>query len=530
MRMYLHVSLPMKALAHKTIIEQKANRNTEQTQSLVVLLIEKISPHFPMLLSDILDKISLIAVSGKTDCDISSLELDSRKVNTGTLFFAIPGTQVDGHDYIEKAISLGARAILCERLPEELQENVTYVQVNNAAYAMGYAASNFYGVPSTKVKLIGVTGTNGKTSVATLLFHLFRKLGYRCGLISTVQNQIEDEVIASTHTTPDAIRLNELLSLMVKSGCTHVFMEVSSHAVAMHRISGQQFTGGIFTNITQDHLDYHGTFKKYIEAKKGFFDALPKNAFALTNTDDKNGKIMLQNTVAKKESYTLRGVGTFKGKILDSGLFGIQMTINDQEVWFKLIGRFNAYNLLAVYGTAVLLGEDEEAILTELSQLTPPPGRFQQIHSGDGKIGIVDYAHTPDALQNVLETIKDLKEDIQQVITVVGCGGNRDKGKRPMMAEIASNLSDKVILTSDNPRNEDPQSIIDDMQTGVSITKRKKVISILDRKEAIKTAVMLANEGDIILVAGKGHEDYQEIKGVKHHFDDREELMRAFQG
>ncbi len=481
-----------------------------------------------MLLSDILYKISLQTVSGKTDIEIDSIEFDSRKVEKGYLFVAIPGTQVDGHDYIEKAIEKGAAAILCERLPETLVEGVAYIQVDNAAKAMGFAAANLFDQPSQQMQLVGVTGTNGKTSVATLLFDLFRRLGYKCGLLSTVQNQIEDEVIPSTHTTPDSVSINRLLKLMHSKGCSFVFMEVSSHAVAMERIAGLHFAGGIFTNITQDHLDFHETFRNYIEAKKGFFDQLPKTAFALTNSDDKNGKVMLQNTKAKRESYTLKGVGTFKGKVLDCGLFGLQMTINEQEVWFKLIGRFNAYNLLAVYGTAVLLGEDEESILTELSQLTPPPGRFEQIHSKDGRVGIVDYAHTPDALQNVLETIQDLKEDIQQVITVVGCGGNRDKGKRPMMAKIAAEFSDKVILTSDNPRNEEPEAILKDMQEGISITKKKKALTIQDRKEAIKTAVMLANEGDIILVAGKGHEDYQEIKGVKHHFDDREELLKAF--
>ncbi len=481
-----------------------------------------------MLLSDILYKISLQTVSGKTDIEIDSIEFDSRKVEKGYLFVAIPGTQVDGHDYIEKAIEKGAAAILCERLPETLVEGIAYIQVENAAKAMGFAAANLFDQPSQQMQLVGVTGTNGKTSVATLLFDLFRRLGYKCGLLSTVQNQVEDEVIPSTHTTPDSVSINKLLKLMHSKGCSFVFMEVSSHAVAMERIAGLHFAGGIFTNITQDHLDFHETFRNYIEAKKGFFDQLPKTAFALTNSDDKNGKVMLQNTKAKRESYTLKGVGTFKGKVLDCGLFGLQMTINEQEVWFKLIGRFNAYNLLAVYGTAVLLGEDEESILTELSQLTPPPGRFEQIHSKDGKVGIVDYAHTPDALQNVLETIQDLKEDIQQVITVVGCGGNRDKGKRPMMAKIAAEFSDKVILTSDNPRNEEPEAILKDMQEGISITKKKKALTIQDRKEAIKTAVMLANEGDIILVAGKGHEDYQEIKGVKHHFDDREELLKAF--
>jgi UDP-N-acetylmuramoyl-L-alanyl-D-glutamate--2,6-diaminopimelate ligase len=481
-----------------------------------------------MLLSDILYKISLKTVSGKTDIEIVNIQFDSRLVNADSLFVAIPGTQVDGHDFIPKALSLGAKAILCQILPTELIDGVTYLVVENSANAMGLAAVNFYDNPASKLKLIGITGTNGKTSIATLLFDLFRKLGYTCGLLSTVQNQIEDEVIPSTHTTPDSVKINELLAHMLKKGCTHVFMEVSSHSVVMERIAGLSFAGGVFTNITQDHLDFHETFKNYIEAKKGFFDALPKTAFALTNTDDKNGKVMLQNCHAQKESYTLRGVGTFKGKILDCGLYGLNMTINEQEVWFKLIGRFNAYNLLAVYGTAILLEEEPEAILTELSQLKPPPGRFEQIHGPDHKVGIVDYAHTPDALQNVLETINNLKEGNQKVICVVGCGGNRDKGKRSLMAKIATELSDKVILTADNPRDEEPEVILKDMQEGVSITKRKKVLSILDRKEAIKTAVMLANEGDIILIAGKGHETYQEIKGVKSHFDDKEELIAAF--
>lgn len=481
-----------------------------------------------MLLSDILYKISLLTVSGKTDLEIDNIQFDSRKVNANSLFIAIPGTQVDGHSFIPKAIELGAKAVMCEVLPDNLSDTVTYLKVENTANSMGLAASNFYGNPSSKIKLVGITGTNGKTSVATLLFDLFRKLGYTCGLLSTVQNQIEDEIIPSTHTTPDAVKINELLASMYKKGCSHVFMEVSSHAVVMERIAGLTFSGGVFTNITQDHLDFHETFKNYIDAKKGFFDRLPKTAFALTNSDDKNGKVMLQNTKAEKTAYTLRGVGTFKGKVLDCGLYGINMTINEQEVWFKLIGKFNAYNLLAVYGTAVLLGEEPEAILTELSQLTPPAGRFEQIHSSDHKVGIVDYAHTPDALKNVLETINDLKEGNQQVICVVGCGGNRDKGKRPLMAKIACELANKVILTSDNPRNEEPDDILKDMQAGVSITKRKKVLSILDRREAIKTAVMLSNEDDIILVAGKGHENYQDIKGVKSHFDDKEELIRAF--
>jgi UDP-N-acetylmuramoyl-L-alanyl-D-glutamate--2,6-diaminopimelate ligase len=481
-----------------------------------------------MLLSDLLYNIPLKSVSGKTDVEITKIEFDSRRIEAGTLFVAIPGTQVDGHNFIEKAIETGATAVLCEKFPETLSENITYIQVENSAKAMGIAAGNFYGNPSKHLTLVGVTGTNGKTSIATLLFNLFRKLGYKCGLLSTVQNQIEDEIIPSTHTTPDSVKINELMAEMHRKGCVFVFMEVSSHAVEMQRIAGLSFAGGIFTNITQDHLDFHGTFDNYIKAKKGFFDMLPKTAFALTNADDKNGKIMLQNTAAVKHSYSLKNIGNFKGKVMDCGLFGLQMDVNGQEVWFKLIGKFNAYNLLAVYGAAVLLGENPELVLTVLSELKPPPGRFEQIMATDHRVGIVDYAHTPDALQNVLETISDLREGNQKIITVVGCGGNRDKGKRPLMAKIACELSDVVILTSDNPRNEEPEDILADMQAGVSITQRKKVTQITDRREAIKQAAELAGPQDIILVAGKGHETYQDVKGVKSHFDDKEELGKAF--
>jgi UDP-N-acetylmuramoyl-L-alanyl-D-glutamate--2,6-diaminopimelate ligase len=481
-----------------------------------------------MLLSDILYNVSLKSVTGKTDIDIKKIEFDSRKIEQGTLFVAIKGTQVDGHSFIEKAIDLGASAIICEALPAHYNGDVSYIQVENSAKAMGIAAGNFYGNPSKKLSLVGITGTNGKTSIATLSFNLFRKLGYKCGLLSTVQNQIEDEIIPSTHTTPDSIKINELLATMLKKGCVYVFMEVSSHAVELQRVSGLNFSGGIFTNITQDHLDFHGTFDNYIKAKKGFFDMLPKNAWALTNADDKNGKVMLQNTQASKFSYSLKNLGNFKGKVLDCGLFGLQMDVNGQEVWFKLIGKFNAYNLLAVYGAAVLLGENSENILTVLSELTPPSGRFEQIVSPNHSVGIVDYAHTPDALENVLDTINDLKEGHQRVITVVGCGGNRDKGKRPIMAKIACDLSDIVILTSDNPRFEEPEEILTDMYSGVGITQRRKVSQIIDRREAIYKAIEIATPDDIILVAGKGHETYQEIKGVKNHFDDREELRNAF--
>ncbi len=480
-----------------------------------------------MLLSEILYTIPLKIVSGKTDINIVKIEFDSRNIVQETLFVAIPGTQVDGHSYIEKAISQGARAVLCEILPKDLHSEITYIQVENSAKSMGIAASNFYGNPSKKLALIGVTGTNGKTSVVTLQFNLFRKLGYKCGLLSTVQNQIEDEIIPSTHTTPDSVKINELLGRMQREACVYVFMEVSSHAVMMERIAGLTFAGGIFTNITQDHLDFHLTFNNYIKAKKGFFDQLSKNAFALTNSDDRNGKVMLQNTAAKMYSYSLKNIGNFKGKVLDCGLFGLQMDINGQEVWFKLIGKFNAYNLLAVYGSAVLLGENPEQILEVLSELTPPPGRFEQVVSTQNIVGIVDYAHTPDALENVLQTIKDLSEGNQKIITVVGCGGNRDKGKRPLMAKIACKLSDIIILTSDNPRNEDPEAILEDMLAGVPISSRRKVTKITDRREAIKTAVSLAKAHDIVLVAGKGHETYQDISGIKSHFDDKEELRIA---
>ncbi|MBA4851591.1 UDP-N-acetylmuramoyl-L-alanyl-D-glutamate--2,6-diaminopimelate ligase [Emticicia sp. BO119] len=482
-----------------------------------------------MILSDILYKVPLKAVSGKTDIAIQNIVFDSRQVKESSLFVAIGGTQVDGHHFIEKAIELGASAILCEHLPEILHENITFLQVENSARIMGLMAANFYGNPSKKLKLVGVTGTNGKTSTVTLLFRLFRKLGYRCGLLSTVQNQIDDEIIPSTHTTPDSVKINELLQEMVQKGVSYCFMEVSSHSVVQERIAGLHFAGGIFTNITHDHLDFHETFDNYIRAKKGFFDQLPASAFALVNTDDKNGKIMIQNTFARKESYSLRNIGSFKGKILACGLFGLQMDIDNREVWFKLIGAFNAYNLLGVYGAAVLLGENPDEVLMQLSDIQPPAGRFEQVVSQNHIVGIVDYAHTPDALKNVLETIVDLQQDSnQQIITVVGCGGNRDATKRPIMAEIACKLSNRVILTSDNPRNEDPLVILGQMESGVPMIYVNKVQTIEDRHQAVFEAVKIARPQDIILVAGKGHETYQEIKGVKHHFDDKEVLQEAF--
>jgi len=486
-----------------------------------------------MQLKDLLYKIPLLATSGSMATDIVSLTMDSRKVGTGSLFIAVRGTVSDGHAFIEKAIQQGAVAILCEELPAEISHSVAYIQVASSTRTLGLIAANFYDQPSQKLKLVGVTGTNGKTSVATLLFRLFRGLGYRCGLLSTVQNQIDDQIIPATHTTPDVITINQLLTQMLANGCSHVFMEVSSHAVVQERIAGLTFAGGIFTNITHDHLDFHGTFDNYIRAKKGFFDQLPATAFALTNVDDKRGLVMLQNTAARKETYSLQTLATFKGKILADSLFGLNMLVDDKEVWFKLIGKFNAYNLLSVYGAAVLLGEDPAEILTLLSGITPPPGRFEQVVSDDKIVGIVDYAHTPDALQNVLETINEIRQDddqgyLPQIITVVGCGGNRDAAKRPIMADIACRFSNRVILTSDNPRNEDPMAILEQMQAGVSAVDYKKTLTIEDRHEAIRRAVSLAQPHDIILVAGKGHETYQEINGIKYDFDDRIVLRDAF--
>ncbi|QIP17472.1 UDP-N-acetylmuramoyl-L-alanyl-D-glutamate--2,6-diaminopimelate ligase [Spirosoma aureum] len=486
-----------------------------------------------MQLKDLFYKISLLATSGSMSTDITNLTMDSRKVGPGSLFVAVRGTVTDGHNFIATAVSQGASAVLCEEFPAETDPSVAYVRVLDSARTMGLVAANFYGQPSQKMKLIGVTGTNGKTSVATLLFRLFRGLGYRCGLLSTVQNQIDDQVIPATHTTPDVITTNQLLTQMLTHGCTHVFMEVSSHAVVQERIAGLTFAGGIFTNITHDHLDFHGTFDNYIRAKKGFFDQLPASAFALTNVDDKRGLVMLQNTAARKETYSLQTLATFKGKIIADSLFGLNMLVDDKEVWFKLIGRFNAYNLLSVYGTAVLLGEDPAEVLTLLSGITPPPGRFEQVVSDDKIVGIVDYAHTPDALQNVLETITEIRHDDEQgrqpqIITVVGCGGNRDAAKRPIMADIACRFSNRVILTSDNPRNEDPMEILEQMQAGVSPVDYKKTVTIEDRRDAIKRAVSMARPHDIILVAGKGHETYQEIKGIKYDFDDHAVLQEAF--
>ncbi len=476
------------------------------------------------LLKDILYKVSLIEVVGSTNVAINAIQFDSRKIGKDNLFVAVRGTVSDGHKYIDDTITAGAIAVLCEEIPVSINEKITYVKVKDTSAALGIIASNFYDNPSEHIKLVGVTGTNGKTTTVTLLFNLFKKLNYKVGLLSTVKNQINNDVLASTHTTPDAIELNALLRDMVNKGCTHCFMEVSSHAVVQNRIAGIHFTGGVFTNITHDHLDYHKTFDEYIKAKKGFFDALGSDAFALTNKDDANGNIVLQNSKAEKKSYSLRGMADYRCRVIENQFSGLHLNIDNQEVWSKLIGSFNAYNLLAVYATAVLLKEDKTNVLTTLSSLNSVEGRFQYVRTDNGIIGIVDYAHTPDALVNVLKTIGDIRTGNEQVITVVGCGGDRDVAKRPLMAKIACDLSNKVILTSDNPRSEEPAAIIKDMQKGVDAVNNKKTISITERSEAIKTACSYAKQGDIILVAGKGHEKYQEVKGVKYAFDDMEVL------
>ena len=480
-------------------------------------------------LSDILYRVNITATKGSTNTDISSVQIDSRKVQPGNLFIAVKGAGVDGHQFIDKAVGQGAVAIVCETLPTEQAPDVVFIQTSNSAQAAGVISHNFYDQPTRKLKLVGVTGTNGKTTIATLLYKLFTCLGYKCGLVSTVENQVAGKIIPATHTTPDAVSLNALLNQMVEEGCTHAFMEVSSHAIHQHRIAGLLFAGALFSNITHDHLDYHKTFDEYIKAKKAFFDSLPSSAFAVTNLDDKRGLVMLQNTAAKKYSYSLRTLADFKGKVLDNTLTGLVMNVNDQEVHFRLIGEFNAYNLLAVYGAAICLGEEKSAVLQCLSATTGAEGRFEYLVSPKERvIGIVDYAHTPDALLNVLVTIKKLRTGEEKIITVVGCGGDRDKTKRPVMGEVACEHSDKVIFTSDNPRTEDPMQILADMETGLNTAARRKYISIADRKQAIKTAVNMAQTEDIVLIAGKGHEKYQEINGVKHHFDDKEVLNEMF--
>ncbi|MCC9165683.1 UDP-N-acetylmuramoyl-L-alanyl-D-glutamate--2,6-diaminopimelate ligase [Pontibacter harenae] len=481
------------------------------------------------LLQTILQEVKVLDSRGSLEVPVAAITFDSRQVREGVAFVAVRGVQSDGHAYIAKAVEANAAVIVCEQLPESLEPTITYVVVTDSALALGQMASVFYGFPSKKLKLVGVTGTNGKTTSVTLLHKLFRELGYNVGLISTVQNQIDEEVIPATHTTPDAVTLNELLAKMVKAGCAYCFMEVSSHAMVQQRVAGLKFAGGVFTNITHDHLDYHKTFDEYIKAKKLFFDGMPKGAFTLINADDKRGPVMVQNTKADVHYYALRKAVEFKARILDNTIQGLHLEIDGHEIWCKLIGAFNAYNLLSAYGVAVLLGEDPVETLTVLSSLNSAAGRFDYVVSDTQITGIVDYAHTPDALENVLNTIQQIRTPLQKVITIVGCGGNRDAAKRPVMADIACRLSDKVILTSDNPRFEEPQAILEDMQKGVKPLDYKKTLSVLDRREAIKTACMLADTNDIILVAGKGHETYQEVKGVKAPFDDKQVLREAFE-
>lgn len=481
-------------------------------------------------LKDILTNVHPLQVIGETSIGVSGLCIDSRKAEKESVFVAIKGTQTDGHLYIDKAIDLGATVVVAEQLPKELKREITYIEVRDSASSVGILADAYYDSPTQKMKLIGVTGTNGKTTVATLLYQLFEGLGYKCGLISTVENHIHNKIVPATHTTPDPVALHSLLAEMYDAGCTHVFMEVSSHAIHQQRIAGLRFAGGVFTNITHDHLDYHKTFDEYIRVKKQFFDDLPKAAFALTNADDKRGMVMVQNTKAEKNTYSLRMPATVKGKVLENNLTGLVMSVDEFEAHFRMIGRFNAYNLLAAYGVATLLGEDKTEVLAVLSTLNGAQGRFETIMSPVEKVlGIVDYAHTPDALINVLATVNQLRTGGQKVITIVGCGGDRDKAKRPLMAEVACEHSDKAILTSDNPRTEDPEAILDDMMQGLSTAHARKVLRITDRKEAIKTACTLAQTEDIVLVAGKGHETYQEVNGTRTHFDDREVLREAFE-
>ena len=483
-----------------------------------------------MLLADIIKGIRVEEIVGEVQRDIQAVHIDSRRIAEGHLFVAMRGTVVDGHKYIQSAIDQGATAIVCEQLPEALVPGITYVRVANSEEAVGPMATAFNDYPTEKVKLIGVTGTNGKTTIATLLYDMFRAMGYKVGLVSTVCNYIDDEAIPTEHTTPDAITLNTLLGRMANEGCKYVFMEVSSHSVAQHRIGGLTFAGGIFTNLTRDHMDYHKTVDNYLRAKKTFFDTLPKDAFVVTNLDDKNGLVMTQNTRAKVHTYSQRSLADFKGRILEHYFDGMMLDINGIEVFVQFIGKFNASNLLAVYGTACLLGKRPEEVLTVLSTLRPVNGRFEALHAPQGYTAIVDYAHTPDAITNVLSAIHEVQGGKGRIITVVGAGGNRDKGKRPLMAQEAVKGSDKVIITSDNPRFEEPQDIIADMLAGLTPAQKADVVTITDRREAIRTACMLASKGDVILVAGKGHETYQDIKGVKHHFDDKEILREAFGG
>ena len=481
-----------------------------------------------MKLNELLKNITPIKIIGNDDVEITGVNIDSRRIKTGHLLVAMKGTQVDGHLFIGKAIELGAISVLCEDLPEVLQKGITYVQVESTEDAVGKVATLFYGDPSHKLKLVGVTGTNGKTTIATLLYNMFRKFGHKVGLLSTVCNYIDDVEVPADHTTPDPIELNELLAKMVEAGCEYAFMECSSHAIHQKRIGGLKFAGGLFTNLTRDHLDYHKTFENYRNAKKAFFDGLPKDAFAITNADDKNGMIMVQNTKATVKTYSIRTLADFRARILECHFEGMYLEIDGREVGVQFIGKFNVSNLLAVYGAAIMLGKKPEDVLLVLSTLHSVNGRLEPIHSPEGFTAIVDYAHTPDALANVLNAIHEVLDGKGHVITVCGAGGNRDKGKRPLMAQEAVRQSDKVIITSDNPRFEEPQDIINDMLAGLNEQQMRKVISIVDRKEAIRTACMMAQKGDVVLVAGKGHETYQEIKGVKHHFDDKEVLHEIF--
>ena len=483
-----------------------------------------------MKLSELLKNIKPTAIVGDSEREVTGIEIDSRKVAAGGLFVAMKGTQVDGHRFIEKAVEQGAVAVLCEDLPEKMPSDVTFVQVESTEEAVGPVATVFFGEPSLRLKLVGVTGTNGKTTIATLLYNMFRQFGHKCGLLSTVCNYIEDEAIPASHTTPDAIELNRLLAKMVESGCEYAFMECSSHAIAQQRIGGLQFAGGLFTNLTRDHLDYHKTFENYRDAKKKFFDDLPKSAFAITNADDKNGTFMVQNTRAQVKTYSTRSMADFRARLLECHFEGMYLEIDGREVGVQFIGKFNVSNLLAVYGAAVMLGKQPEEILVAMSTLKSVNGRLEPVHSPDGFTAIVDYAHTPDALENVLNAIHEVLDGKGKVITVCGAGGNRDKGKRPLMAQEAVRQSDRVIITSDNPRFEEPQAIIDDMLAGLDAKQMKKVLSIVDRREAIRTACMMAEKGDVVLIAGKGHEDYQEIQGVKHHFDDKEGVREMFKG
>ena len=482
-----------------------------------------------MRLNELTKGIKTLQIAGDADIDITGVNIDSRKIKPGHLFVAMKGTQVDGHTFIPKALELGAAAVLCEDMPQERKDGVVYVQVESTEDAVGKVATLFYGDPSTKLKLVGVTGTNGKTTIATLLYNMFRKFGYKCGLLSTVCNYIEGEAIPADHTTPDPIELNLLLSRMVEAGCQYAFMECSSHAIHQKRIGGLKFAGGIFTNLTRDHMDYHKTVENYRNAKKAFFDGLPKTAFAITNADDKNGMVMVQNCKAQVKTYSTRSMADFRARILECHFEGMYLEVDGREVGVQFIGKFNVSNLLAVYGAAVMLGQKPEDVLVVLSTLKSVSGRLEPIHSPEGFTAIVDYAHTPDALENVLKAIHEVLDGKGKVITVCGAGGNRDKGKRPLMAQEAVKQSDRVIITSDNPRFEEPQDIINDMLAGLDKQQMKKVVSIVDRKEAIRTACMLAQKGDVILIAGKGHEDYQEIKGVKHHFDDKEVVKEIFQ-